>query len=95
MAGPVQSRFGAGSLSGRFTTHDIEMMQGMSDARVTVSGKMSLLEDGDVADAKQVFLKKNPGEPDLLLLQAMTSVMIAGCIMSGTISDRCCRLFLG
>ncbi|CAL8467755.1 g7293 [Coccomyxa elongata] len=35
--------------------------QGMSDARVTISGTVCLLEDGDVADAKKVFLQKNPG----------------------------------
>ncbi len=34
----------------------------MSDARVTLTGTMSLLEDSDIADAKQVFLKKNPGK---------------------------------
>ena len=39
----------------------VYLWQGMSDARVTVSGTVCLLEDGDVVDAKKVFLQKNPG----------------------------------
>lgn len=35
--------------------------QGMADARVTISGTVCLLEDGNIADAKKVFLQKNPG----------------------------------
>ena len=43
-------------------TYDVDILQGMSDARVTLTGTMSLLEDSDIADAKVVFLKKNPGK---------------------------------
>ncbi|CAL5219739.1 g1637 [Coccomyxa viridis] len=34
--------------------------QGMSSGRVTVAGKMALLEGADAADAKKAFLAKNP-----------------------------------
>lgn len=39
----------------------------MSDARVTLSGRMSLLGDEDVAEAKKTFLQKNPGQDNFNL----------------------------
>ncbi len=38
----------------------IPLLQGMSSGRVTVAGKMALLEGADAADAKKAFLAKNP-----------------------------------
>ncbi len=36
------------------------LLQGMSSGRVTVAGKMALLEGADAADAKKAFLARNP-----------------------------------
>ena len=36
------------------------LLQGMSSGRVTVAGRVALLEGADAADAKKAFLAKNP-----------------------------------
>ncbi len=52
----------------------VYLPQGMSDARVTISGTACLLKDGDVADAKKVFLQKNPGTPFVLMFLMEVSI---------------------